>query len=167
MDYCVNSALKYNMDGIKRLILYYDLMCQYWKNFHRQFEGNLFLVFPLDKEIKRAIGLFHVHGHIDPCFPRYAPNFIPGAGQVDGEILETLWAVLNNIHNSIRRMGEGHRRETLDDHMNDSNWKKLVGMGKFNSTQYYNRVVEAHFSGSVMQQVAHRAALYDGVTVGI
>ena len=64
-------------------------------------------------------------------------------------------------------MGEGHCRVTLDDHMNDLNWKKLVGMGKFNSTQYYNRVVKAHFSGLVMQQVAHRAALYDGITVGI
>jgi len=95
-------------------------------------DGNPHLEFPADKDIKRGIGLFHVHGHIDTCFSRYAPSFIPGAGQIDGEILETLWAVLNSIHNSIRRMSESHRRETLDDHMNDSNWKKIVGMGEFN-----------------------------------
>jgi hypothetical protein len=130
MDYCVNAAMKYNMDGIRWLILYYDLMCQYWKNLRRRFDPNPYLHFPADKEIRRAIGLFHVHGHIDPCFARYAPSFIPGAGQVDGEILETLWAVLNLIHNSIRRMSESHRRETLDDHMNDSNWKKIIGMGE-------------------------------------
>jgi hypothetical protein len=27
-------------------------------------------------------------------------------------------------------MSTAHRRETLDDHMNDSNWKKLIGMGE-------------------------------------
>jgi hypothetical protein len=130
MDYCVHSALQYNMEGIQRVILYYDIMCQFWKNFHKRFKGNPYLHFPSDMEIVRAIGLFHVHGHVDSCYPRFAPSFIEGAGQIDGEVLETLWAVLNLIHSSIRRMSTSHRRETLDDHMNDSNWKKLIGMGK-------------------------------------
>ena len=45
---------------------------------------------------------------------------------VDGEILETLWAALNKIADSTRSQSTAHRRETLDDHMNDSNWKKLI-----------------------------------------
>ena len=130
MDYCVSSAMRYNMDRIRWIILYYDIMCQYWKNLKRRFRGNPFLHLPRHTYIQRAIGLFHVHGHIDSCFPRYAPSYIKGAGQIDGEVLETLWAVLNSIHASIRRMSTSNRQETLDDHMNDSNWKKLVGMGQ-------------------------------------
>jgi hypothetical protein len=130
MDYCVHTALHYNMDRIRRVILYYDIMCQFWKNLRKRFRGNRYLHFPSYLEIVRAIGLFHVHGHIDSCYPRYAPSFIQGAGQIDGEVIETLWAVLNLIHPSTRRMSTAHRRETLDDHMNDSNWKKLVGMGE-------------------------------------
>ena len=28
-------------------------------------------------------------------------------------------------------MSTSHRREVIDDHMNDSNWKKLIDLGKF------------------------------------
>jgi hypothetical protein len=102
MDYCVSEALKYNMEGINRAILLYDIMCQYWKNLKRRFDGNPYLTFPDAVEILRGIGLFHVHGHKDECYGRFAPTFIPGAGMVDGEVLETLWAVLNGISDSIR-----------------------------------------------------------------
>jgi hypothetical protein len=60
----------------------------------------------------------------------WAEHPLPGAGQVDGEILETLWAVLNLIHNSICRMAESHWRETFDDHMNDPSWKRILRMGE-------------------------------------
>ncbi|KAG2111109.1 hypothetical protein DEU56DRAFT_762242 [Suillus clintonianus] len=53
-----------------------------------------------------------------------------GAGQVDGEILETLWASFNKISPTARSMSQYHRQEILDDHMRDSNWKKLVGLVK-------------------------------------
>jgi hypothetical protein len=105
-------------------------MCQYWKNLKKRFRGNPFLHLLNGVQIQRAIGLFHIHSHIDSCFPRYAPSYIKGAGQIDGEVLETLWAVLNLIHSSTRRMSTTNRRETLDDHMNNSNWKKLIGMGE-------------------------------------
>ncbi|KAG1821442.1 hypothetical protein DFJ58DRAFT_849975 [Suillus subalutaceus] len=61
---------------------------------------------------------------------RYSLNFIQGAGQVDGEILETLWAPFNKISPTARSMSQAHRQEVLDDHMCDSNWKKLVGIMK-------------------------------------
>ena len=130
IDFSLSEALKYNMEGIKQALLSYDLMCQFWKNVEKRFEGNPYLKFPQAVEIFRAIGLFHVHGHVDHCYPRYAPTFIPGAGMVDGEVLETLWAALNKISDSTRSQSTAHRRETLDDHMNDSNWKKLVSLGE-------------------------------------
>src|SRR5438445_11446835 len=41
-----------------------------------------------------------------------------------------LWAPLNEISRSTRGMSMSHRREVIDDHMNDSNWKKLVDLGQ-------------------------------------
>ncbi|KAG1730928.1 hypothetical protein EDD22DRAFT_788602, partial [Suillus occidentalis] len=40
---------------------------------------------------------FHLSAHKLPCFVRFSLNFVNGAGQVDGEILETLWAPFNKI----------------------------------------------------------------------
>lgn len=48
---------------------------------------------------------------------------------IDGEILETLWSVLNESSRSTRGATLAHRGEILDDHMNHSNWKKVVGIG--------------------------------------
>jgi len=77
-----------------------------------------------------AIGLFHVHGHKDECLYRWATNYVPGAGVVDGEVLETLWSVLNTVSASTRTASLAHRTEILDDHMNDSNWKKMQNIGR-------------------------------------
>jgi len=31
------------------------------------------------------------------CFPKFSLNFVEGAGEVDGEILETLWSPLDEV----------------------------------------------------------------------
>ena len=49
---------------------------------------------------------------------------------VDGEILETLWAVLNTVSASTRTASLAHWTEVLDEHMNDSNFKKLLHIGE-------------------------------------
>ncbi len=79
--------------------------------------------------IIQAIGLWHVHGHKEECLYRFASTYIPGVGVVDGEILETLWSLLNRISRTCRGMTTAHRTEVLDDHMGDSNWKKTINMG--------------------------------------
>jgi hypothetical protein len=131
MDYSVCQSLKHmNLNGIMDVMLIYDIMCQYHRNLTRRVDQSPYLEIPDGLHISKAIGLFHIHGHQDECFPRFAPTFIKGAGQVDGEILETLWAVLNDISPSTRTATLAHRTEILDDHMNDSNWKKLVRIGR-------------------------------------
>ena len=42
-----------------------------------------------------------------------------------------LWSVLNETSQSAKSSTLAHRSEILDDHMNHSNWKKLIGMGMF------------------------------------
>lgn len=107
-------------------MLIYDIACQYMVHLWDHI-GHLL---PAGLDIDSAIGLFHVHGHKDICFFRYATLFIPGAGVVAGEILESLWAPLNAVTPAMHTATLAHRAEIMDDHMTDSNNKKALGMGK-------------------------------------
>lgn len=130
MDYSVAQSLRsMNLNGLKDILMLYDIMCQYIKNMNRRFDKNPYLDLPDGIKIIPGIGLFHVHGHQPSCLVRYAPSFIRGAGQVDGEIIETLWSTLNDSSKSTRTATLAHRTEILDDQMNDSNWKKLTKTG--------------------------------------
>ena len=130
MDYSLTQALATSLHGLTTVIILYDIMCQYFVNFWKRVKKNSYLqVIPSDLKIKPGIGLWHIHGHQDSCFPRFSPGFIPAAGRVDGEIVETLWAPLNKVAGSTRGMTRAHRQEELDNHMGDSNWKKLTNAG--------------------------------------
>ena len=128
MDYSLCQALKYNMNGISRAVVCYDIACQYFIHFHDRVQQNDHLEIPPNLNIEGLIGHFHINGHQDKCYTRHSPYFVPGIGKIDGEIIETLWSQLNEVAGSTRSMSKFHRRETLDDHMNDSNWKKHLRM---------------------------------------
>jgi hypothetical protein len=70
-----------------------------------------------------------VKGHVKGCLTSYGLTYIEGASIIDGEILETLWSVLNESSWSTRGATLAHRGEILDDHMNHLNWKKIIGIG--------------------------------------
>ena len=108
------------------VLLYYDIACQYCI----YLESRIGHLLPTGLDIDRAIGLFHVHDHKEECFYRFASSFIPGAGIVAGEILESLWAALNRISPATRTATLAHRAEVIDDHASDSNHKKTLGMGQ-------------------------------------
>jgi Kyakuja-Dileera-Zisupton transposase len=92
--------------------------------------GSRHLRIPNSLEVRLGISLFHIHRHQDSCLARYLPSFIEGGQQIDGETIETLWALLNEISWSTRGMLTLHCREVIDNHMNDSNWKKLIDLGR-------------------------------------
>jgi hypothetical protein len=129
MDYSLCKALSYNMESIPIELVMYDIMCQYKVHLKERVQRSPELSIPDSLELCTGIRLFHIHGHQDSCLPRFSSSYIPGAKQVDGEIIETLWAPLNNISQSIWGMSLAHRQEVLDAHMNHSNWKKMVRIG--------------------------------------
>lgn len=131
MDYSLcHSIANSNVGDIDKLILYYDVVCQYCVNLLRRVrDAKKYLPFPYQKRIYYGIGAFHISGHIPRCFPRHSPHFIPGAGVIDGEVLESLWSVLNEVSPSAQTASLAARAELLDDHMLDSNWKKLINIG--------------------------------------
>jgi len=118
-----------NIGDIKEVLHIYDINCQYHVRLNDRIQRTDLLHIPEHIRLLHAIGLFHVHGHKDECLYRYATSYVPGAGIVDGEILETLWSVLNSVTAATRTASLAHRSEILDDHMNDNNWKKMLHIG--------------------------------------
>jgi hypothetical protein len=114
-----------NVHPKQGMTFYYDIACQYWVYLNERI-GHLL---PPNLEFDRAIGLFHVHAHKEECLYRFASSFIPKAGVVAGEILESLWSRLNLITTATRTATLAHRAEVIDDHASDSNHKKTLGMG--------------------------------------
>ena len=130
MDYSICHALSYGSMGFLDCLVIYDVGCQWNLHFLDRVKKSKFLNIPSDLNVVSAVGKFHINAHVPECFVKYSLNFVEGAGQLDGEILETLWAGLNKVTGSTRAMSKAHRQEVLDDHMRDSNWKKLVGIGE-------------------------------------
>jgi hypothetical protein len=130
MDYSICQALAF-AGGVTGALVIYDIACQWFKNFAKRVNQTPTLHVNKDLNITAAVGKFHLGAHIDSCFALHSLNFVKGAGQIDGEIIETLWAIMNNIAGSTRTMGWAFRQETIDKHMNDSNWLKTVNIGEF------------------------------------
>ena len=137
MDYSICHAIaNTNIGDIKTLISLYDVNCQHCKHFWERVEKH-HLAFPTGKTMYFGVGAFHITGHVPECFACHSPLFIPGLGWVDGERLESLWAVLNEVSPSARTASLAARTELLDDHMLDSNWKKLLDIGKLNASSHH------------------------------
>lgn len=128
MDYAICNALKYFTTGLIAALIIYDIACQWWINFLKRVESSRHLSVPQGMKLLTAVGSFHLSSHVPQCFALYSLHFMQGSGQIDGEILETLWKEFNKISPSTKPMSAAHRREVCDDFMRDSNWKKLVGI---------------------------------------
>ena len=119
------------MNGTTHKRIYYDVFCQWIVHFFERVEKSKYLSIPTGMKIDGGIGMFHMGQYILQCFPQFSLHFLLGSGQVDGEILETLWSSLNHVAGSTWAMSCAHRQEVLDMHMNDSNWRKLVSCGMY------------------------------------
>lgn len=127
VDWClIRACTGTHVDPRQGVLFIYDIVCQYIVHLSQRI-GHLL---PPGLIVDAAIGLFHVHGHADTCFFRFATSFIPGAGIVAGEILESLWASLNTVTPAMRTATLAHRAEIMDDHITDSNHKKCLGIGE-------------------------------------
>ena len=81
-------------------------------------------------DIIGVVGKWRLAAHIPSCFPKSTLNFVEGAAQVNGEIMETLWSGLDEVAGLAQAMSLVHHQETIDEYMNDSNWRKIVRIGQ-------------------------------------
>jgi hypothetical protein len=121
MDYALSQTMTIGgIDQVPRVLLLYDIMCQWGVHMKKCFALNG-LSMPNVDELLWGVGIWHVYAHINRCFGRYAPIYLKDVGLVDGEILETLWSLLNQVSESCQTMSLASREETINFHMNDIN----------------------------------------------
>ena len=143
IDYAVCQSLGYNTGRLKQALIAYDVACQWSIHFDDRVNQSIYLDIPKGLKYTAAVGKFHLAAHCEECFAHYSLNFVEGAGQQDGEVIETLWAALNKAAGSTRAMTQPHRQEMLDAQILDSNWKKHINMGML---LHPDLVPQVHFS---------------------
>lgn len=131
VDLCLNKVWnnECDFDLVQRQLILYDIWCRFGVNLKARFAANGYS-WPESVELLQGIGVWHVYGHKLACFSRYSPLYAYRSGIVDGEIVETLWSLLNDILSSCRGMSLGNRRETIEAAMNDINFRKTVCMSE-------------------------------------
>ncbi|KAJ7106182.1 hypothetical protein C8R44DRAFT_886074 [Mycena epipterygia] len=111
-----------------RFYVSYDIACQWhiniWNRMNtyeseiRMVNNRKFVVFLVPK--------FHLPAHIEACNLQFLFNLTPDVGQMDGEAPERGWANANPLVTSTKEMGPGARRDALNEHFNDWNWKIIA-----------------------------------------
>lgn len=129
MDYITVLSLQFCI--LQLFLISYDIACQ-WFIYLLLRLAQIDLSCPLlrpDVEIRFLVPKFHLPAHIPACRNRFAFMLTPGAGLGDGEAPERGWGELNPLATSTREMGPGTRRDTLDYHFGDYNWRKIIHLG--------------------------------------
>lgn len=136
MDYSICQALQFYA-GLTVVLVMYDIACQWFINFAKRVKKSPTLNVPERMSIVPAVGKFHLGAHQNQCFALFSLNFIKGSCQLDGEIIETLWSLLDKSAPSTKVMTASSCQETIDKVMNDVNWRKTVRMGQYICFKWY------------------------------
>jgi hypothetical protein len=110
----------------------YDINCQFISMFWEQYED-------LPPELKKnkiprtwwthLVPKMHLLGHTRKCHAPFSLNYALGAARTCGEAIERMWALMNGIAPSVRKMGSGFCSDWIDFHMAHHNWIKHLKMG--------------------------------------
>ncbi|PPQ89792.1 hypothetical protein CVT25_008232 [Psilocybe cyanescens] len=129
MDYIFFSSIRNTT--LRYLFASYDIACQWYKNVYERLK-----ILPPSLRLSNSINnvaylvpKFHISAHIQECLLNFSFNTTRYVGRTDGEAPERGWSGVNALATSTREMGPGNCRDTLDDHFNDWNWKKITGLG--------------------------------------
>ena len=100
------------------------------EHFQGSFKFNIYFCTWEHFQLILAISKFHLGAHIKECFYKFLLNSILRTSQIDGEIMERLWSILDKVLRITQSMTWAHHQEMLDNHIEDRNFKKLVRSGK-------------------------------------
>ncbi|KAJ7223872.1 hypothetical protein B0H12DRAFT_1205345 [Mycena haematopus] len=119
--------------GSELILFYvsYDIACQWHINIWirmAEYKNSEITIDGRGKFMTFLVPKFHLPAHIEACNLKHSFNLTPNVGQTDGEAPERGWADANPLARSTKEMGPGSRRDTLDDHFNDWNHKKIVAL---------------------------------------
>ncbi|KIK34019.1 hypothetical protein CY34DRAFT_18005 [Suillus luteus UH-Slu-Lm8-n1] len=152
IDYLFFSTLRNNCHNV--LNMSYDIACQWHKNLQSRMEllPKSHHLSYLRIFIRFFVPKFHLPAHIKKCQTMFSFNFTHFVGCMDGEAPEHGWSNIHLVASSTKAMGPSCRRDTLDDHFRDWNWKKVIGLG----THLVHKMQEA-----VIEKADHEAAFQE------
>ncbi|KAG2132161.1 hypothetical protein BD769DRAFT_1627646 [Suillus cothurnatus] len=153
MDYIVFSALSH-FSSIPSVNFSYNIACQWHKKLWHRVSTTLPLwLHPSSTQQFRFFILkFYLAAHVAACQTTFSFNWSPYVGRTNGEALERGWADINRVAASTKEMAPGTRRDVLDNHFGDWNWKKVTGLGQ----TLLHKITDA-----VYAEQDHRHALAD------
>ncbi|KAI0643312.1 hypothetical protein C8Q79DRAFT_915187, partial [Trametes meyenii] len=136
VNFAVTSALQRYL-SLRLFKQSYDIGCQYLINFRGRLQKWARLCPPLASirstllpRIEGSVGSWHVNAHKADCRVKQSPEFIPGCAKYEGEGMEHVWGVSNDVSLSTREMTPGHRHDALNDHFSDMNVRHVHGISR-------------------------------------
>ncbi|KIJ90500.1 hypothetical protein K443DRAFT_116509 [Laccaria amethystina LaAM-08-1] len=110
------------------IFITYDIGCQWSKNFRsRMADFPEDMRIPAETKVEVAIPSWHINGHGEGCRKDFCLGYTKGAGRTCGEEVEITWSHTNALAPSVREMAPAARHDTLNDHWNAWNFRKIVG----------------------------------------
>ncbi|KAJ3576610.1 hypothetical protein NP233_g319 [Leucocoprinus birnbaumii] len=126
-DYALFSGL--GIEGLcqERIVISYDVWCQYHKNLKSRLTNKFSEFLPLleRNRITGAVPKMHINGHKSDCQIKYSFIYEPHSGMTCGEGIESAWSEQNHAAAFTKEQNPGHRHDTLDDFNGYWNWMKL------------------------------------------
>jgi hypothetical protein len=157
MDYMFYKTIRDSQ--LKTYVISYDIVCQWSVHLRDRmfaFDQEFFL-FKDQTHVKYLVPKFHINAHISRCRTTYSFNYTQGVGRTDGEAPERGWAEINPLAASTKEMGPGSRRDTLDYHFGDYNWRKVVGMGEYMSSYAHLTTQEPSLGATLLRKILSAA----------
>jgi hypothetical protein len=129
----ISTLLHATRSGISRVLVSYDIGCQWSKNLKKRLSS-----YPVLSSFDLAalaywqvvVPKFHLAGHGKDCQLGFNINFTKGAAMMSGEMIESNWAQSGSMAIWTRENGPFARRAVLDDHWGSENWRKLRRLRK-------------------------------------
>ncbi|KAJ7733474.1 hypothetical protein B0H16DRAFT_1468065 [Mycena metata] len=149
---------------LQRFYVSYDIACQWHKNIWARMEDYSPEIhyFPDGKFMSFLVPKFHLPVHIETCNLRFSFNLRRNVGQTDGEAPERGWVNTNPLASSTKKMGPGARRDALDDHFNDWNYKKILAFGRAMLKKMENTVPQMVEKKAVLAEMEASLAAASG-----
>ncbi|KAJ7303567.1 hypothetical protein DFH08DRAFT_986436 [Mycena albidolilacea] len=127
MDYMFFRSISHL--PLLRFFVSYNIVCQWQINLWNRLSAYQDPALAIDtaKEFTFLVPKFHLP--IEACNLKFSFNLTPDIRQTDSEPPERGWANTNPLARSTKEMGPGSRCDTLDDHFNGWNHKKIIALG--------------------------------------
>ncbi|KAF8171335.1 hypothetical protein BJ912DRAFT_1025200 [Pholiota molesta] len=151
MDYIILTALI--GIALPRVLITYDIACQWSKNFRSRMQAfPEHMRIPPETKIDVAIPSWHINGHGQKCRDGFSLGYTKGAGRTCGEEVEISWSHANPLVPSVKEMGPAARHDTLNDHWNGWNFRKIVGFKAFLARRFEEATAMSAKQQTVFQQ---------------